>query len=225
MHISSKIFSFLFFNYLDNQLFHFISSFKLQFINDSVNKKLSRNWTCFFHAFISVLLSLNVILDQNSSNYLLLENFSSGYFLYDSVYIMIYDKKSLSSYLYLYHHLVSIYIIVKGKEYFIEQILFWAELSNIPSYFVYHFLKMNDNRSIIWKKIQQIMYIVIRIPILGYLSINIFNNVEDKLPVYFCLPVYLMGIIYLTIINLIFTLKGLVIHLKIIIMNCLAILI
>ena len=196
MNISAKILFFLFFNYIDNQLFHFISAFNLQFRNGSINTKLSRNWTCFFHAFISVILALNVILNKNDSNYSLLENFSSGYFLFDFVYILRYDKKSLATYAYLYHHLVSIYILIKGKDYCMEQILFWAELSNIPSYFVYHLLKTNDNRVIIWKKIQKVMYMIIRIPVLGYLSFDILNNVEDKIPVYFCLPVYLMGIIW-----------------------------
>lgn len=195
LNISMKFFFFIIFNYIDYQLNIELKSIHLNFDKD-VLRKLSRNWTCFIHAICSILFSLNFMLDKNDDNYSLMENVSCGYFLFDFIYIIRYDKITILSYAYLYHHIASIYILLTGREYYVYKILFWAELSNIPSYIVYHHLKIKDNSVLFWKNIQKMMYIIIRIPVLGYLTFDIIQKVDNKYPIYFCLPVYLMGIIW-----------------------------
>lgn len=191
-----KILFYYLFNCLDIQ-FRFIASLRYNNLNIKTTNKMARNWVSLFHAFTAVITSLNYYFNQNSFNYWLMENFSSGYFLFDFLYIIIYDKISIISYAYLYHHLASIYILINGREYDVYRILLFAEISNLPSYFVYHNIKIkNELNTIFWKKMQKIFYIIIRLPILGYLTYDISNSVEDKTPIYICFPVYIMGIIW-----------------------------
>ena len=86
--------------------------------------------------------------------------------------------------------------------------MFWAELSNLPSYVVYYLLKMkqreqNAQRLValtkyvkIAKWIQFALYSSIRIPYFGYLTYKTITEVEDKKPIFIVLPVYIMGIIW-----------------------------
>lgn len=85
-------------------------------------------------------------------------------------------------------------------------ILFWAELSNIPSYFVYYYHKTKKNPKLLKKlKLTQfLIYSFIRTPVLTYLlasfvkeNINKHNNtinvdvIKNILPT---VPVYFMGL-------------------------------
>lgn len=191
-----KILFFYFFYFIDIKL-RYITSIRYKNFGKRITNKMARNWVSFFHAFTAVITSFNYYCNQNSLNYWLMENFSSGYFIFDFLYIINYDKISMISYAYLYHHLASIYILINGRDYDVYRILLFAELSNLPSYFVYHNIKIKDDIKILfWKRIQKIFYVIIRLPVLGYLTYDISNNVEDQTPIYICFPVYIMGIIW-----------------------------
>ncbi len=158
--------------------------------------KLSRNITCFTHACVSLFLSGYYQFSFHPDLFYLMTTVSSGYFLFDFFYILKYDPITTFNMVFLYHHLVALYILNKGPEYQIYKILFWAELSNIPMYIVYHYLKTDPQgqKVQIWKQIQKYSYLIIRIPILGYYSYQAYFLSDDKIPFYICLPVYLMGI-------------------------------
>ena len=76
--------------------------------------------------------------------------------------------------------------------------MFWAELSNIPSYFVYYYLKTGKNtkKLKILKKLQCYVYSFIRLPLLSYYAYDVIKNADNTIPVLTTLPVYFMGLIW-----------------------------
>ena len=214
------ILDFYFSNY--NRLILSCSFFGLQRFFDKYfdNNKLGINFSAMTHAFLSVLLSGTFMISDSfnllsNSNLLLLNNtvrnVSSGYFMYDIVYTLLRQKGTLK-YAYLYHHLSSLYMLRMNRNVFpVHQILFFAEISNLPSYMVYYYLQlkkknngklkeyiMNLKKYKYWRKVQNYLYTFIRIPILAYFTGNFFisnlNNPENLKIGTFLFPVYLMGI-------------------------------
>ena len=161
-----------------------------------LSRSQSRNLVCLTHAVCSVLLNFN----YNSYLYKYSKNISTGYFIYDMIFALRYDKFNIMQIFYHYHHLTSIYIIHQNpKYYFGDKILFWAELSNIPSYFVYYYLHkqiVNKDDVKIWKNIQKYVYALIRIPVLGHFLYKSLKIAPDKKPTLITLPVYLLGIFW-----------------------------
>ena len=196
LNILYKFFFFIFFCSVD-LILRPITNVRYSYLDNKITKNIARNIVCLSHSVISIFLSFNYMLRKNNFNYSCMENYSCGYFIFDFVYILLYDKKSFVSCGYLYHHLVSMYILITGRDYYVYKFLFWAELSNIPSYFVYHFIEIKSENNVkLRKKIQSIVYISVRLPILGYLSFDVFNKVENKHPFYICFSIYIMGIIW-----------------------------
>ena len=158
------------------------------------NKSLSRNITCLTHALGSVFLNLY----SNNTLFNYAKNFSTGYFLYDTVFSLRFEKMNTLRLIYIYHHISSIYFLYQNpKYYYNDKILFWAELSNIPSYFVYHYLhKKPKNIRLVnkWLTRQKYMYSSIRIPILGYYLLKLLREAPNKYKLIPIIPVYLMGI-------------------------------
>ena len=124
--------------------------------------RISRNIVAFVHAIVTLTLSGLYQIIYSSFIFNIMCLFSSGYFLFDTHYIIKYESIDLLRVLYLYHHLASIYILNHGPEYQIYKILFWAELSNIPTYIVYHLLKTEPKsyRLTKWKQIQKYIYLI-----------------------------------------------------------------
>ena len=165
---------------------------------------MANNFTALFHACGSSIFALSYLMSGDKNTYYFLKKFSTGYFLYDTHHTAKYLKQPLSS-MYIYHHLATTYYIHQNPEiYKTGQIMFLAELSNIPSYFVYYYLKTNNynskNKLMLYKKIQKLLYTIIRIPILGLVGYSYFNNsMKEKhslIPYYTTLPVYILGIMW-----------------------------
>ena len=155
------------------------------------------------HAIGTVVLTSGCLLGdkkQFDSLYSLVKVFSTGYFLFDSNYILQNEKLTTTRLAWLYHHIVTIYYIHQEPLiYNGHKILFWGELSNIPSYFVYHYLQKqmtNTWRFKIWFVLQKILYSGIRLPVLAYLTKQTYQNITHKGPLMVLMPVYLMGIIW-----------------------------
>ena len=161
-----------------------------------LSRSQSRNLVCLTHAVCSVVLNFY----YNSHLYKYAKNISTGYFIYDMIFALRYDKLNIMQIFYHYHHLTSIYIIHQNPKYYLgDKILFWAELSNIPSYFVYYYLHkqiVNKNDVKIWKNIQKYVYALIRIPVLGHLFYKSLKIAPDIKPTLTTLPVYLLGIFW-----------------------------
>ena len=168
------------------------------FLNSMMERNMANNFTALGHASGSSLVALSYLITKNPSLYYLLKKFSTGYFLYDIYHSAKYLKNPLSS-LYIYHHLATInYLHYNPEIYKSGEIMFWAELSNIPSYFVYYYLKngKNTKKLKLLKKLQFYTYSLIRLPILSYYAYSVIKNTENKSPVLITLPVYFMGLIW-----------------------------
>ena len=189
--ILNQVASWSYFEYLDYTLSNFITP------------KLARNATACSHAVIATVLAGGCLLTDSTrfdGAYNFLKLFSTGYFLYDINYILRKDKLTLTRWAWLYHHVVTIgYLHQDPKIYKAHHVMFWGELSNIPSYFVYYYLQKkmtNTQKFKIWALIQKILYGGIRLPILGKLTYDTTTTVADRRPIYTVLPVYLMGLFW-----------------------------
>jgi len=180
--------------------FVFYMGFNL--IHDSLNvtmeRNMANNFAALFHAVGSSSSALLYLTDGDPSVYYWLSKFSTGYFLYDSVHSAKYLKPPMSI-IYAYHHFATIYFLHKYPiKYNCAKIIFFAELSNIPSYYVYYLLKTGrgKRRLALAKKLQFCMYSFIRLPIVSYLLYDTWFKVDNKTSIYPMLPVYLMGVFW-----------------------------
>lgn len=172
------------------------------------NKKKSRNLVAAIHALASVVFNGIYFLTDSSIIGTFSHNLSLGYFAFDIYYILLFEKLNILRLLYIYHHFASIYMIFNSYLiYNSHTLLFFGELSNIPSYIVYHYMH-NENRDIstqfiikMFKKIQKVIYGLVRIPILTCVLINMlytldFNNIQLVKVVSIISPVYVMGLVW-----------------------------
>ena len=186
-------------------------TFNTTHLNNSLvsSHNMANNWTSLTHAAGSVFSSFLYLFVYKKDKFILdlARIYSTGYFAYDATYILNNYRGTILQNGYLYHHLASIYMVHLNPEiYKSMDILFWAELSNIPSYFVYYYHKTNKNPKLLkkLKLIQFLIYSFIRTPVLTYLltsfikeNINKHNNtvnlnvIKNILPT---VPVYFMGL-------------------------------
>ena len=144
-------------------------------------RKKAMNITAFHHAFFSTFFGFYSLFIKDNQFHPFLYNFTTGYFLFDASYLFYFKPFSSMTYAYFYHHVTSIYLLNNTPNHKLtSSIVSFAELSNIPSYFVTHHLIDNsiiipssrinhDNTRnlFIWLRIQKWSYVLIRIPILG----------------------------------------------------------
>ena len=159
--------------------------------------RMANNFTALFHASgASFLTVIYFLLGENKNMLYWIQKFGTGYFLYDLGYLMK-NTKGIAKYLYMYHHLLSIYCIHQNNEnYKTMEFYLTAELSNIPSYFVYYMLKTKNKNLNLMKKIKFGLYAPLRIFILGYYVKEVLKrNPNDNLP-YLISTVYLLGVMW-----------------------------
>ena len=175
----------------------------------NIKKYISRNWIGLFHASGAIIMSgCYIFLNDNNDNdnniwlYDLIKTFSFGYFINDSMYILRYEKFTPLKLGYLYHHFAVCYLLEVGPKIYADKCLFWGELSNIPIYFIYYYIK-KENMSFeeeckltCWKQVQKVLYTGIRIPILGYYTYHILNNCENFYDKVILTPLYILGIVW-----------------------------
>ena len=160
--------------------------------NKKISYGLTSNYIASIHAFSSIILWLL------NKPYLFRYN-SIGYFAFDILNILIKKKMKLSDYIYIYHHLASIYYMnLNPMKYNWFNIIAIGEIGNIPNYFVYHYLKTNPESYNLkkWKAIQKIVYGAVRIPIATYLTSNEISKPGHMKTVGPVLPLYFMGLIW-----------------------------
>ena len=97
-----------------------------------------------------------------------LRKFSTSYFIYDTLRILL-NKPNKMDLAYVLHHIVTLICWNFSKQEkmrkLILSVFFWGELSNLPSYPLYHLLHTNNKSNIIPKLriFQAIFYSSIRI--------------------------------------------------------------
>ena len=176
-------------------------------LDNFYNKKNSRNMVASIHALGSVLLNGIYMLSPNNDVLRTCANdFSIGYFLYDTYYIFANEKLNFLRAMYVYHHLSTTYLLFNSHLFGnTNQLIFLGELSNLPSYVIYHYLHegYDSNNKIIknTKIIQKYVYGLIRLPIMTGVLYNMinnldFNNYEVKKTFAIVSPIYVMGLVW-----------------------------
>ena len=188
-----------FLNYYCSHMFFNLASKKL---NKIFKKNMASNFTSLIHAVGCVLLAGNYLLNKKNQSFNVLKIFSSGYFIYDLLYLIKHWEPKTINYAYLYHHTASLYLMHENpKIYKTVHLFFFAELSNIPGYFVYYFKKQKNCDNIVkkLKYLQFFMYSIIRVPIVGKILYDGYVSAEKEgnyLPFLIGSPVFLMGLIW-----------------------------
>lgn len=172
-----------------------------KYLNKYMPRNIANNYTAFFHAIGSVYFGASYFINPNERLYYFMTKFSTGYFLYDTLHILKYKKLNFLNICYMYHHLSTVnYLRNTNIIYRAPEVLFWAELSNIPSYLVYNMMKQTKNEKQIkmLKKLQFYVYSFIRVPLITKLLYETLNSdiIENKTSIYMILPIYVMGLVW-----------------------------
>ncbi len=159
------------------------------------NHKISRNYCSALHILGCLFLYM-------LKNYFINVLFSIGYFIFDSMYILQYNKYNLFNICMIYHHIAASYLLLSDHIiYQSDIILLLGEISNIPGNIIYHYIQIKDykymNELI---AIQKYVYFVIRVICYSYIYFErlyfLLNNNYIILPLLTSCPVYLMGLIW-----------------------------
>jgi hypothetical protein len=173
-----------------------------KYFNNKFNSKMSNNFTALTHASGSVLLAGKYLLNKNPTSLHLLRTYSTGYFLYDTFYILKNWKTNTMNLFYLYHHFASLCLLHSNpKISYGPGILFFAEFANLPSYFVYYYKKQKNKTKLVkkLKYLQFFLYSTIRILVIGkYLEDCYYKSKEinNFTTFYICSPVFLMTLVW-----------------------------
>ena len=182
--------------------------FTNKYVENYLNKKNARNFIAGMHAFSSVIGNSTYLLTNNTLIKSLSLNLSIGYFLYDSYYIIRFDKAKFLNYCYLYHHFASLYMIYNYKYFnYVNHLILLGEFSNLPSYFIYHYLHLENktsevqNKIVFYKGLQRVVYTIIRIPVMSYFLKRLITTLDLSDAKLFSIfgvtfPVYLMGLFW-----------------------------
>ena len=172
-------------------------------LSNFIDPKISRNMVAGTHAVGALILSGGCLLldgKEFESLYTLAKLFSTGYFLFDTHYILRNEQLTVTRCAWLYHHIATIYYIHQDPIiYGGHKVLFWGELSNIPSYFVYYYLQLKLTYSYkfkIWSTLQKVLYTGIRLPVMAKLAMETYGKATNIKPLALIMPIYAMGIIW-----------------------------
>ena len=165
-----------------------------KFLKKKYSKKQSENIISGIHAVCSLFFS-------GPNDIKRLRWFSSAYFVHDFLQLFFSKKLNIMKIAYMYHHFSGIYLLTQdSREVPVRDMLFWGEISNLPSYPLYHYLHQNNGanrQKIIFLQIlQKTLYTGIRIPLLSYKLINYLLKTKTYKHLFTIIPVYLMGIIW-----------------------------
>ena len=169
-------------------------------------KKIKNNFLAGIHILNIFLLSFIYYI---SSYNLFVKNMilfnTCSYFSYDALTFIKTRSFSFGDLVLIYHHLISgLYLInveINSNWY---TLLLYAELSNIPGIFIYHYLqlkKKGENHVFklkILKTIQLYVYIFIRCVVMVYYMFNeihviYYNDGSGSIHFYAILPLFFMG--------------------------------
>lgn len=146
-------------------------------------EKIQRNALSTLNAIGTIILGVLYLKTNNSLIFMAVILYPIIFYIYDTYYIW-FNKKE-QGFTYIIHHLAAIYYIqciylydTKMRNVMLSGLIF-IELSNLPLYFVYDFLKKNNEKNvdyykklISYKEIQLVIYGFFRILIYGYIIYN-----------------------------------------------------
>ena len=178
-----------------------------QFLQRVQNKKLAMNSTSLIQATTTSFLWLCGTSHQLRVN-------TSGYFLFDLLYLLTQREINLLHSTYYYHHLAAIYYMsLDPTKFSWFTAIGIGEISNIPNYIVYYYLKtqpkdkddskkqsivlekkIHNDKLEFWKTVQKFWFSGIRVIVGSYLTYKELSNpnhIKTLLPL---TPLYFLGI-------------------------------
>ena len=170
--------------------------------------KITRNFISATNAGGIIVCSGLFFYTKNITFYNLSLIIPYTYYIWDTMYILILNKKN--EYGYLYHHFVALLLLyqLETKTSFGSWLytgLVIAEISNITTYIVYHLKKILDNTNknhqrklLFWQKSQLIWYGIFRIPIGGRLIYKGYGVGVPIIPLLQYTSLYILGIFWFT---------------------------
>ena len=170
-------------------IFYNIVNVILEFYN---TKKLATNYTSLIHATTASILWVYGDL------YIFRIN-TGGYFLFDMCYLIRNRELNLLHGLYYYHHCACLYYMsLDPTKHNRFNIITVGELSNLPTYIVYYYLKTDPHHMNLkkWKMVQKIWYGLLRLIVLSYMTYNEVTDPEKTLITLPIMPVYFMGLLW-----------------------------
>lgn len=167
-----QILSYLLFQSFYNKLY----TIHYTFLNNKYDlkyndlKKLAINSTSATHTLISLSLGMYYYFTNNMNILFLSKIISIHYFIFDLINILSSEKYKINDLIFLFHHINTIYCLNLininniNLSTTIYDGLFFGEISNIPYFFIYFFIKTKKNPLLIKKIkiIQKYLYIFIR---------------------------------------------------------------
>ena len=146
--------------------------------------KIIRNIVSCSHAVSSCILYA-VNKDRMMIN-------SLTYFVWDTLYIL--EQKNVD-WMLLWHHLISNYLLLvrAPNNYIKERILFTLELSNLPTYVVYHMLKLEKDVRLV-RVFQFIWSCYFRVYIMTNIIINNILDHDSDITILLVCLIYIIGI-------------------------------
>ena len=171
----------------------------------NIKDKVTRNIVAFSNALGTLILGTTYYYTGNESIFNLAILYPTTYYIYDTYLIL--NKKYYAEYPFIYHHLITIYLLENLffadalQRSLLLNILISAELSNLPIYPVYHIIKTEDhstlgfyNKIINWKKFQICWYIFIRVFYFSYVIYYKYFEINGFFLRNLSLSIYLLGI-------------------------------
>ena len=178
---------------MEKTLFGFVSYKILNYVLEKyTTKKLAMNYTALTHCTSACIVWLFGTPTMMICN-------SGGYFLFDMYYIFKNRELNLMNLLYYYHHTAFLYYMsLSPLKYNWVNILGVGEVSNLPNYIVYHYLKTDPTGEQLkkWKIVQKVWYGSMRIIVASILTYNEMNHPERFWKVLPVLPLYGFGLLW-----------------------------
>ena len=145
------------------------------------NEKIARNLVSLAHS----LLSVGLLYFEANQNIIIV--CSGSYFIWDTLHMIEYNRPE---WVYIYHHVVSVLFLLSKNIQMVREIFMDAELSNIPTYIVYHKLHTNKD-SAPAKQFQLGWFFYFRIVIF---SQYVYRYYENTFLMNNLLAIYLLGL-------------------------------
>jgi len=178
---------------MEKSVIGFISYKILNYILEKyTTKKLAMNYTALIHATSASMVWIF------GTPYIAITN-TGGYFLFDIYYLLKNRKLNLMNSLYYYHHIACLYYMsLSPVKYNWFNAIGVGELSNIPNYFVYHYLKTEPAGEKLkrWKLVQKIWYGGMRTIVSGILTYHELNHAERFWKLLPVSPLFILGILW-----------------------------
>ena len=174
-------------------------------------QKITYNFVAAIFATIFISMTTKMLFltpDTFDNDYPYLMYTNTGYFGFDILYIITSVNKGIFHCAVMYHHIFAIAVMyLSPYQYHGYIMIYIGEISNLVSFFTYHYLQRKDTlntQGLEWlqffKRLQRYWYGVFRVGVMTALLVILYGFAPPGhygyAPYHFALPIYLMGLIW-----------------------------